>query len=31
VSAELAARAEAWAEPNDEQRAKNALEPSARN
>lgn len=31
VSAELRARAEAWAEPNDEQRANNALEPSARN
>ena len=31
VSAELVARAEAWAEPNDEQRANNALEPSARN
>jgi Protein of unknown function (DUF2442) len=30
VSAELAARAAAWAEPNDEKRANTAMEPSAR-
>ena len=30
VSGELAARAEAWAEPNDDRRANNALEPLAR-
>jgi hypothetical protein len=30
VSAELAARAEAWAEPNDERPTNTALEPTAR-
>ena len=30
VSAELAARAETWAEPNDERRVDTAMEPTAR-
>jgi hypothetical protein len=31
VSAELAARAATWVEPNDERRANTAMEPTARN
>ena len=31
VSAELAARAATWAEPNDERRANTAMEPTAQN